>query len=168
MKYEFVSGLADELHKLAQIPVEVEMRISRGAVREAAKVMRGAAMSFAPIGKGTSKWRPAPFHLRETIRVSTGVRGKIIKAAVRVGNRKKGVFYAGMVMIGTPAHIIKAPARGALGFGGIVRQVVQHPGAKAQPFMEQADQFARSAALDAAFNYADVKLAAYFKKLKSK
>jgi hypothetical protein len=70
------------------------------------------------------------------------------------------VFYAHMVMGGTKPHIIKARAHGALGFGGIVRQVVQHPGAKAQDFLAQANAYARDAALDAAFTYAEQHLRA--------
>jgi len=160
MTYEYVHGVEEELKKLLDFPVQVEKKIVRGAVRAAAQVVRKAAMSFAPVGTGMGQSRRTPIHLRDTIRVSTGVRGKIVKAAVRVGNRKKGVFFAHMVMGGTMPHQIKARVHGALGFGGIVRQVVEHPGAKAQDFMAQANASARDAALDAAFTYADQHLRA--------
>jgi len=159
MSYEYVHGVEEELKKLLDFPVQVEKKIVRGAVRAAAQVVRKAAMLRAPVGAGISH-KGASASLRDTIRVSTGIRGKIVKAAVRVGDRKKGVFYAHMVIGGTKPHIIKARVHGALGFGGIVRQVVQHPGARAQPFLAEADAASRDEALRSAFDYADQHLRA--------
>lgn len=158
MSYEYVHGVETELKKLAEFPVKVERLVTRGAVRAAAQVVKQAVVPRVPVGSGKNKWKSSPLHLRDTVRVSSGVRGKIVKAAVRIGNRKKGVFYEGMVLRGTKPHVIKAPVGGALGFGGIVRQVVQHPGAKPNDFMGAANVASRDAAIKAAFAYADARV----------
>jgi HK97 gp10 family phage protein len=146
MTYEYVHGVETELKKLAEFPVKVEKNVTRGAVRAAARVVQQAIAPRVPRKSGD---------LAATLRVSTRLKGKVVSGAVKIGNRRKGVFYAGFVMSGTKPHQIKAKVGGALGFGGLVRQVVQHPGAKAQPFMNEADAVSRDAAIRAAFEYAD-------------
>lgn len=146
MGYEYVHGVEEELRKLAEFPVKVEQRVTRGAVRVAATTMLRAIAPRVPHG--------ATGALADTLRVSTRKQGKQVIGTLRIGNRKKGVYYAGFVMAGTKPHLIKARVHGALGFGGIVRQVVQHPGARAQNFMVEGDAVTRESALRAAFEYA--------------
>ena len=94
------------------------------------------------------------FALADTLRVSTRIRKGEATASVKIGNPKKGVFYAGMVMGGTRPHLIKGRV-GPLVFLGLVRADARHPGAKANPFMNKGDDAARDQALAAAFAYAD-------------
>lgn len=153
MTYEYVHGVETELQKLADFPAKVEANVARGAVRAAAQVERGAALPLVPVGVGKSG-----IHLQDTLRVSTSLRYGVARAVLKVGNPKKGVFYAGFVMGGTRAHLIKGHGEGSLSFGGLVRRSAHHPGARAQPFMAQADAQSRDAALKAAFDYADERL----------
>jgi HK97 gp10 family phage protein len=162
MTYEYVHGVENELQKLAELPAKIEANVTRGAVRAAARVVQLAAIARAPVGSGLNKWKSSPVHLRDTIRISSSVKQGVASAIVKVGNPKKGVFYEAMVLGGTRAHLIKAKLHGWLSFGGLVRQVVQHPGARAQPFMAQADAASRETALKAAFDYADDKLRQIF------
>lgn len=149
MTYEYVHGAETELDKLAEFPAKVEKNVMRGAVRAAASVVKDGVAALIPRATGA---------LADTLRISSRVRSGEVSATVKVGNPKKGVFYAGFVMGGTKPHLIKGRVTGWLGFGGVVRRVVQHPGAKAQPFMDQANLATRDAALKAAFDYADDRL----------
>jgi HK97 gp10 family phage protein len=149
MSYQYVHGVEEVMKNLLEFPVKVEAQVTRGALRTAAQVVRAAALFRTPRASGA---------LAGTIRVFTRKRGKEISAGVRVGNRKKGIFYAHMVMGGTKPHIIKARAGGWLGFGGIVVRRVQHPGTKPQPFMEEAINFSRYNAFQAAFAYATARI----------
>jgi len=149
VSYQYVHGVETELKKLAEFPAKVEARVVRGALRAAAKVVHGLVLGVTPIRSGK---------LASTVRISTRKRGNELTVAVRVGNRKKGIFWAGFVQGGTKAHLIKPAVKSALNIGGVLRRVVRHPGAKAQPFVEQADRAGRSRALKAAFDHADEQL----------
>lgn len=156
-EYQYVHGVETELKKLMEFPVKVEKLVVRGALRAAAQVVKREVVLRVPVGTGRSKWKSSPLHLRDTVRVSSGVRRGVARASVRIGNRKKGVFYEAMVIRGTKPHIIKGLGR-ALAFGGGMRASVQHPGAKPNDFMGAANVAARDAALEMAFNYADRRL----------
>ncbi len=143
---EYLYGVETEIQKLKDFPAKVEANVLRGAVRAAAVVVKTAADPLVPRRTGA---------LASTLRVTTSVRKGVALAAVKVGNPKKGVFYAGMVLGGTKPHEIAARTGGVLSFLGIARRSVRHPGAKAQPFLDQANAQAGQKAIDAAFEYAD-------------
>lgn len=148
--YEFVYGVENELRKLEQLPVKVEVSVVRGALRAAGKKVEQVIQPRVPRVSGD---------LVSTLRVSTRKRGRTISATVKIGNRKKGVFYAHMVLGGTKPHLIRARGNGALVLhGGVVVKSVQHPGAPANDFMREADAIARDPAIQAAFKYADDRL----------
>ena len=146
MPYEYLHGVETEIAKLKDFPVKVEANVIRGAVRAAAAFMGKVVAPLIPRRTGA---------LAATLRVSTRVTKGAAVAKLKVGNAKKGVFYAGMVMGGTKPHLIQSKTGGGLSFGGLVRRTVRHPGAKAQPFMNEGDAAGRDGALKAAFDYAD-------------
>jgi hypothetical protein len=147
--YQYVHGLEHELKKLAEFPVKVEQRIVRASLRAGAKKVLQVIVPRVPRVSGD---------LAATVRVSTRKRGRTISAAVKVGDRKKGVFYAGHVMRGTKPHLISARNQPALTFGGVIRRSVQHPGAKAQNFMEEGDRVGREPAFKEIFRFATEQL----------
>lgn len=156
MPYEYLHGVDEVIRNLEQFPVKVEQNVTRGAMRAAAKVVYDAAHPLVPVGRGI-RHKGASASLADTLRVTTGVRnGNQVFASVRVGDPRKGVFYGGMVMRGTRPHEIRVrhAVDLVLGVSGIFRKVVQHPGARAQPFMDQAIDATRDAAPAAAFDYA--------------
>jgi len=156
MGYEYLHGMDEVLRNLEEFPVKVEQNVTRGAMRAAAKVVYDAARPLVPIGTGI-RHKGASASLADTLRIATGVRnGNEAFASVRVGDPRKGVFYSGMVMRGTRPHQIRVrhAVDLALGVSGIFRKTVQHPGARAQPFMDQALGAVRDAAPAAAFDYA--------------
>ncbi len=147
--YEFVYGVENELKKLEQLPVKVEVSVVRGALRAAGKKVEQVIQPRIPRVTG---------ELASTLRVSTRKRGRTITAAVKIGNRRKGVFYTHMVLGGTKPHLISVRGGGALAFGGMLTRRVLHPGARANDFMREADAIARDPAIQAAFKYADDRL----------
>lgn len=147
--YEYVHGVESELKKLEQFPAKVELKVVRGALRAAAKKVQQVIQPRVPRRSGA---------LAASLRVSTKKRGQSVSAAVKVGDRKKGVFYAGFVMGGTKPHLIRARQQPMLSFGGIIRKSVQHPGAKAQNFMEEGDRVGRTPAIQEAFRFATEQL----------
>lgn len=122
------------------------------ALYRGVKALRGIARNEVPNKTG---------ELSKTIRVGRSKRIDENRRAyfLVAGNRKKGKgYYAGWVHYGTKPHRIEATNRGALYFGGQVRQYVNHPGAKANPFMERTLRTGESAALRGFTDYLSDKL----------
>ena len=120
---------------LKALPAKVADKVVRFALRAGANVIRQAALEQVPVKGGT---------LRDSIKVSVRKQrgGTGIVSSVRAGSRKAGgggVFYAHMVERGTKPHRIRSRTRKILviGFTGITK-LVNHPGAKAKPFMRRA------------------------------
>ena len=135
-----IQGLA-ELHKaLQQLPEELEKKILRGALGAGARVMKKAAQERVPVKSGA---------LRKSVRVKTSARkGRYrLKATIVAGNKE--AFYAHMVEFGTARHMIRAGAKKALLFGGVMREQVEHPGADPHPFMRPALDASSEAAVQA-------------------
>lgn len=150
-----INGLADLQKILSQIPVELETKIMRGALRAGCNVIKDAAVALAPDGppSATNVQRYGGYMgaLKDSIRVTTRKEkfGRIM-ATVRAGGRTKrgaDVFYAHWVEYGTEAHQIPKRAdirqvggvrRKLLSFAGIFRHKVWHPGTKGKKFMRPA------------------------------
>ena len=141
--YQYVHGAVEAIALLNQFPVEMEVKIARAGLRRMGEVVAQAIRFRVPTRTGL---------LAGTVRVTTRKRGKEISAGVRIGNRKKGIFYAHMVLGGTRPHQITARGNGALRIlGGIIVKKIQHPGARANPFVEQAQVAARYNAFQSGF-----------------
>lgn len=119
-----IDGLADLQAALQTLPVKIEKNVLRGALNAAGQVIRREAMVRVPIKSGA---------LRKSIRVATRSKGGVVSATIRAGDAK--AFYAHMVEFGTAAHKITAKKGGLLAIGVAS---VQHPGARARPFMRPA------------------------------
>lgn len=112
---------------LQQLPVKVEKNILRAALRAGANEFKEAAKQGAPVDEGD---------LRASIRVTTSTKRGTVYAKLRVGGKRAP--HAHLVEFGTAAHKIKAKKQHALSFGGTTVREVDHPGARAQPFMRPA------------------------------
>lgn len=138
-----IDGL-DELFKAMQeMPVKLEKKVLRGAMRAGAKVFLDRARAKVPTKTGK---------LRKSLRISTRVRNGKIEARLIAGNKE--AFYPHMVEFGTAAHFIKPKSRKSLFFAGLAREIVDHPGAKPQPFMRPAFDGGTTDAIEAARAYA--------------
>lgn len=153
MSEEVVKGLGDLQQYLDQLPAKVERNVLRGAMRAAAKVPLAAAQADVPVETGGKH----PGALKASLKIKTSSRGGIVKAVVAAGG--KSAFWALWVERGTKPHEIKPKARKSLFFAGLMKEIVQHPGAKANPFMLNALTKNVQAALDAAGAYIRNRLA---------
>lgn len=137
-----IKGGAELQRLLGQLPARAEALISRGALREGARVIEQEAKARVPFKEGK---------LRDSIRVRSGVKkGGRIYAHILAGGRKKGeAFYARFVEFGTAAHEIRPKGFKSLFVAGLFRKVVQHPGAKPRPFMQPAADAKAGAAVEA-------------------
>lgn len=137
-----VDGLA-ELHKLLlSLPATVEGAVMRGALRAGQKVFMDAAKAAVPVDDGA---------LRDSIKINFRRRSQkfgVVRMHLTAGG--KTAWYAHFVEYGTASfytgtgrskrkpYKIKPKKKGALLFGGKVRETVTHPGIKPQPFMRPA------------------------------
>ncbi len=112
---------------LQQLPVKVEKNILRAALRAGANEFKEEAKQRVPVDEGD---------LRASIRVTTRTKRGTVYASLKVGGKRAP--HANLVEFGTTAHKIVAKKQGALSFNGIAVREVDHPGAKAQPFMRPA------------------------------
>ena len=122
-----IPGLAELQKLLDELPAKIEKNIVRGALRAAAKVVSEEAKSLCPVGSGA---------LRDSIHISVRYRNGKVQANISAGN--KTAFYAHMVEFGTARHLIKPKNRKSLFLAGVFKELVDHPGAKKQPFMRPA------------------------------
>lgn len=135
-----VKGFAELQKALDELPDKIERNIVRAALRAAAKVTEAEAKRLVPVRSGK---------LRDSIRVSTRlVKGKP-KATITAGGNKRGApFYAHLVEFGAKAHFIKPKRAKSLFIAGVLRDGVDHPGARKHPFMRPAlDASAQAAVL---------------------
>ena len=141
-----VRGLSDLNKLLQELPVKIERNILRGALRAGAKVIQAEAKANVPVKNGI---------LRESIRVTGRIRGRIVTASIKAGGKTKSgdAWYARFVEFGTAAHLIQGKSGGWLSFGGLFTKSVQHPGAKPSPFMRPALDAKSQDAILAVGNY---------------
>lgn len=130
----------EELQKaLSELPDKIERNIVRAALRAAAKVTEAEAKRLVPVRTGK---------LRDSIRVSTRLVKGSPKATITAGGRKKGApFYAHLVEFGAKAHFIKPKKAKSLFIAGVLRDGVNHPGARKHPFMRPALDASTQAAI---------------------
>jgi HK97 gp10 family phage protein len=116
---------------LNQLPVKVEKNIMRSALRAGAKVIEKEALSnlfdAGAIDSGD---------LARSLRVSTAARRGKVTASVKAGDQR--AWYWRFVEFGTAAHTIKGKNGKRLFFNGTIVSSVNHPGARAKPFMRPA------------------------------
>jgi HK97 gp10 family phage protein len=141
---QHVAGLRELNRALEEFPAKFQANVLRGALRAGAKVQLAEARRLVPVAPPNDRNRR--LHggyegaLRDSLRVGTSIKGSEVKAKVTAGGNRKGAdtYYASWVEKGTRPHEIKAPGRRSLFFAGLLRKVVQHPGAKPKPFMGPA------------------------------
>lgn len=142
-----VNGLASLDATLREMPAKLAKNVCRASLRAAAKVIAEDARRRVPVKTGK---------LRDSIRVTSSLKGGIPRASVKVGDRKKGIFYAHMVERGTALHRVRPKWRKALHagnsdsgpyYGGI------SVAAEAKPFMRPAADTQAQAAVNAFADY---------------
>jgi HK97 gp10 family phage protein len=117
---------------LRDFPVKFEVKVMTAALREGAMEIESRAKLNVPVRTGK---------LRKSIKIRrrTNKRSGYINLLVTAGDRKKhGAFYAHMVEFGTQPHEIAPKTAKSLFIAGLLRQIVQHPGAKPSGFMRRA------------------------------
>lgn len=165
-----IDGLAELQRNLEELPAKIEQNVMRGALRAGATEIADEARRLVPVNSG---------QLRESIRVSVRpMPGGRIIATVKAGGRFKvytagkaikgapyrtsreggGIdyhapFYAHFVEFGTARHWIRPKNRKSLFIAGLLREAVDHPGARAKPFMRPAFDGKAQAALEAMAQY---------------
>lgn len=143
-----VKGLSDLQKFMDELTPKMEANVMRGALR--------AGMSeVLPVAR--SNIHSVSGELANGLKLTTKIKRGVVIAAITA----KGVhgFVARWVEFGTAAHKISAKAAKVLSIGGFFTKSVQHPGAKAHPFMRPALDQQASAATIAAGNYIKNRLA---------
>lgn len=121
---ETISGgreMDDMLRTLAQ---NIHKNIMRAALRSGANVFKAGAKAKAP--RKTGK-------LQKSLAVTTNSKGGVVTAKLKA--RGKIAPHAILVEFGTKPHKIAPKKKGALAIGGNVVGGVDHPGARAKPFL---------------------------------
>jgi HK97 gp10 family phage protein len=135
-----VKGLADLQKFLDQLPAKMEANVMRGALRAGMKPILTSARDGAAKLSG---------EMSKGLKIGTRIKYGRVYAILRTSG--KHGFLANWSEYGTAAHRITAKNRKGLTIGGLLFQSVEHPGAKAQPFMRPAlDEQAQNAVLAAA------------------
>lgn len=133
-----ITGLKELNDLLQRLPAKIEANVLRGALRAGQKEILQAAKANVPVQSGD---------LRASLRIKTRSKKGVVSATLVAGNKK--AYYARMVEFGTARHFIKPKNRKSLFFAGLAREVVDHPGAVASPFMRPAWDASQTAALEA-------------------
>lgn len=155
-----VKGLAELQKLLDTLPAKLEANVMRGALRAGSKVILDEARRLVPVALPNQKnqlfYGGRTGALRDSLRITTKIKGGKVTASVKAGGKRKGadVYYAKWVEFGTAAHTISS--KRGMAFGGGVHKSVQHPGAKPHPFLRPA--------LDGRAQEATVAAAEYMKK----
>jgi HK97 gp10 family phage protein len=144
-----VTGIRASNEALRQLEYAARRRVVSAAVRAGAVVVQKEARQHAPVGV-TGQLRK---QLRTSVKMdrSTGTVAATISGRATKANKAKGqvAWYTRLVIEGTKPHAIRPAVAGGLAFGDGVYSGVMHPGAKPNPFMEQAADSASAAAIAA-------------------
>jgi HK97 gp10 family phage protein len=142
-----ITGVKETMSALRQLPGAAQRAVLRPAVTKAATPVLRLAKQLTPVGEGmTPDGRKRP-HLNKTLKKT---RAKVYKKTgavlVVLGPEKNKSPHSHLVHDGTKSHDIKINKTVFLRNGVIIPAgtVVKHPGAKAQPFMDEAGIGARS------------------------
>lgn len=127
MSATHVKGLSELQAFLDQLPAKMEANIMRAALRAGAKVVQAEVQASAPVRTGL---------LKAGIKIGTNSRRGRVTAKINVSG--KHAFVANWVEYGTAAHFIKPKRAKSLFFAGLMRDGVDHPGARPKPFMRPA------------------------------
>ena len=140
-----VNGLAELDKALATLPDKLQRNVARAALRAGCKEIAEEAKRLVPVKTG---------QLRDTIRVTSRIRGGVPTASVKAGNPKKGVFYAHIIESGAARHHIAAePGKMLRLLDGTRVRSVNHPGFAKKPFMRPAADTRAHAAVEAFRDY---------------
>lgn len=145
MKNVQIKGLSELQKVLSTLPEKLEKNVMRAAMREGAMVIMREAKANVPVAtpnlENQVRYGGYSGALRDSIRVSTRLKGGKVTASVKAGGKTKrgaDVYYAKWVEYGTAAHeIVPAKAR-SIFFGGKAMKSVDHPGSAPRPFMRPA------------------------------
>jgi HK97 gp10 family phage protein len=141
----YFRGLSDLQAFLDKLPAKIERNVVRGALRAGANVVKPIAQANIHDVSG---------HLAASLKVTTQSRGGRVTASVYTRE-----FYAHFVEYGTGPHRIAAYRAGALVINGRLVKSVEHPGARARPFLRPALDTQAGAAVLAAAAYIRSRLA---------
>ena len=146
-----IRGGEELARALKSLPAKLEANVLRGALRAGARVIQEEAKAQVPVDDG---------RLRDSIRISGGLkRGRASAQVIAGGNKKGQPWYAHLVEYGTKPHDIR-PAKGkSLFFAGLLRRLIRHPGARAKPFMRPAFDQKRDEAVSRIGQYVRDRLA---------
>lgn len=158
--FKHVKGFDKLAKALDTFPEKFGRNVVRGGLRAGALPIKEEVQRNAPVGppssKNAARYGGRPGLLRDSVRVGTGFKNGVVKAVVKVGGKVKGggdAYYPIMVEFGTAAHIITARTGKSLYVNGVFYSFVQHPGAKARPFVRPALVGKANAALLEVGNY---------------
>lgn len=140
-----VTGLADLQKLLDELPKKMEQNIMRGALRAGLKpVLEEAKKNLSSNNSNVTN------QLKDGMRISAQ-RLRDGKVTAQIKTKGKHGFVANWVEFGTTPHTITAKNMKALSIGGHLFQSIDHPGARAKPFMRPAlDSQAQAAVLASA------------------
>ncbi len=136
MADETISGGRELDAFLQTLAIKVEKNILRSGLRAGANKFKEGAKAGVPVRDGV---------LRQSIRVASGAKGGTVFAYVKAGSKK--AWYWRFVEFGTSAHVIVGKRSGLMRVGGHFVRTVNHPGARARPFLRPAFDAKASAAL---------------------
>ena len=122
-----VKGLAELQKFLDRLPAKLEANVMRGALRAGMKTVLPVAQANVHSISG---------ELARGLKLSTRSRRGIVSASIK--SKGPHGFVAKFVEFGTAAHVIRSKGNGFLSFLGIFAKSVEHPGARAKPFMRPA------------------------------
>ena len=128
MDSEIITGLDALSDQLSQLPMNIQKKLLRGALRAGLKpTLLQARQSIHSISGD----------LADSLRISTrAAKNGDVVATLKAGS--KLAFYAHMVEFGTAAHVIEATGAKAVSFNGHTYSKVEHPGSQQKPFMRPA------------------------------
>jgi HK97 gp10 family phage protein len=130
-----VKGLSELQKLLDTLPAKVEANILRGALRAGMKPVLEEARENAARDTG---------EMADGLKVGTKKKG--VQVVASIAAKGPHGFLAPFVEFGTAGHTIPGP----LVIGGVTIRAVDHPGARAKPFMRPAlDARAQDAVLAA-------------------
>ena len=142
MAGEVIQGMRELMQNLGQFPEKLQRKSMTSVMRAGGRpIVRRARGKVAKVSGKLSR----------SIRVTVVRRGTKVIARIIAGRRvkKDDPYYALFVERGTQPHEIRPKGKKSLFLAGLFSEVVQHPGAKAKPYLLPALEEAAAEAVAA-------------------
>lgn len=133
-----IEGVRPLLRRLDRLPLDLRSKPVRAAATFAMTPVLKAAKRNTPVGTGKTSYGKSRPHLKDTLKKKTKLYRSSGTIVVTVGHDYRTSPHAVLVQGGTRPHLVATSGQTITIGSRVIRGPIHHPGAKPNPYLEDA------------------------------